>query len=138
MNTVLDFAHPLWKVTLVDNHPEGSVIIVRVHHCIADGISLMQVLLRMTKTAIEEPANQAAMANPNRDDHPVDGEPAIPGKVPQTFARGEVSPIISQTKPGKTASNPGQGTTFRKPNAIEITAAMLRVVFSITRSTYQS
>ena len=45
MNTPLDFTHPLWKVTLVDNHPDGSIIIVRVHHCIADGISLMQVLI---------------------------------------------------------------------------------------------
>jgi NRPS condensation-like uncharacterized protein len=54
MNMPLDFAHPLWKLTLVDNHPDGSIILVRVHHCIADGISLMQVLLQMTQTSTEE------------------------------------------------------------------------------------
>ena len=60
MNTALDFTHPLWKVTLVDNHPDGSIIIVRVHHCIADGISLMQVLLQMTHTLIDAPARYDA------------------------------------------------------------------------------
>lgn len=57
MNTALDFTHPLWKITLVDNHPEGSIIIVHMHHCIGDGISLMQVLLRMTQTPTEVSAN---------------------------------------------------------------------------------
>ncbi len=45
MNTALDFAMPLWKLTLVDNNPEGSLVIVRLHHCIADGISLMRVII---------------------------------------------------------------------------------------------
>src|SRR4030042_4206628 len=67
MNTVLDFAHPLWKLTLVNNHPDGSIIIVRVHHCIADGISLMRVLLQMTHASTEASGVQAPVDNQNRD-----------------------------------------------------------------------
>lgn len=50
MSTQLDFTRPLWQYTLVDNYGNGSAIIARLHHCIADGIALVQVLLSMTTT----------------------------------------------------------------------------------------
>lgn len=48
MNTSLDFNHPLWTVHLVPEYQEGSALIVRIHHCIADGMSLIRVLLSLT------------------------------------------------------------------------------------------
>ena len=58
MNTMLDFTYPLWMVTMVDNYPAGSILVVRVHHCIADGISLLGVLLQMTRPSSEDDADQ--------------------------------------------------------------------------------
>jgi WS/DGAT/MGAT family acyltransferase len=39
----LDKAHPLWQFHLVENYQGGSAMMVRIHHCIADGIALIQV-----------------------------------------------------------------------------------------------
>lgn len=47
-STPLDFNHPLWQIHYVDNYQGGCALIVRIHHCIADGISLVRVLLSLT------------------------------------------------------------------------------------------
>ena len=44
----LDFNHPLWQIHYVDQYRGGCALIVRIHHCIADGISLVRVLLSLT------------------------------------------------------------------------------------------
>ena len=44
----LDESKPLWQMQLVDNYAGGQALIVRIHHCIADGISLIGVLLALT------------------------------------------------------------------------------------------
>jgi len=43
--TPLDHAHPLWQMHLIEHHEDGSAMIVRIHHCIADGIALNAVLM---------------------------------------------------------------------------------------------
>ncbi|MGE5223852.1 MAG: WS/DGAT/MGAT family O-acyltransferase [Omnitrophica WOR_2 bacterium] len=48
MSTQLDFSRPLWQFTLIENYGNGAAVISRLHHCIADGVALMQVLLSMT------------------------------------------------------------------------------------------
>ncbi len=45
MTTPLDPYKPLWQVHLIENYGAGSVILFRIHHCIADGIALVYVLL---------------------------------------------------------------------------------------------
>src|SRR5215470_7162968 len=47
LGTPLDFSKPLWQVHLVER-AEGSAIVSRLHHAIADGIALIQVLLSLT------------------------------------------------------------------------------------------
>ncbi|TAG49383.1 MAG: wax ester/triacylglycerol synthase family O-acyltransferase [Betaproteobacteria bacterium] len=44
----LDKGKPLWQMHLVENYQGGSALISRIHHCIADGIALIGVLLNMT------------------------------------------------------------------------------------------
>src|SRR5215472_5008865 len=44
----LDHRYPLWEFRLVTNYKGGSAVILRIHHCYADGIALIQVLLSMT------------------------------------------------------------------------------------------
>ena len=129
MNTRLDFAYPLWKLTLVDNYPQGSIIITRVHHCIADGISLMQVLLQMTQISPDGPANQIPADNSNRDEHQPNREPATMHTAPQAVDRGQGSPIISSTKAGEVTGKSFRGNLYRIPSSTEIIAAMARIVF---------
>ncbi|MAM00048.1 MAG: wax ester/triacylglycerol synthase family O-acyltransferase [Alteromonadaceae bacterium] len=47
-STHLDPNRPLWQIHHVDNYGEGSALLIRIHHCIADGISLVRVLLSLT------------------------------------------------------------------------------------------
>ena len=55
MSTPLNYSRPLWKFYLVERYGSGSALIARLHHCLADGISLMQVLLSMTSETPDGP-----------------------------------------------------------------------------------
>jgi WS/DGAT/MGAT family acyltransferase len=54
----LDPARPLWQFSVVDNFAGGCAVILRIHHCYADGIALVRVMLSMTDSA---PAGPPAM-----------------------------------------------------------------------------
>ncbi|MCW5853082.1 MAG: wax ester/triacylglycerol synthase family O-acyltransferase [Anaerolineae bacterium] len=47
MSTPLDMSRPLWEFHLVEGYGGGSAIVSRLHHCIADGIALVSVMLSM-------------------------------------------------------------------------------------------
>lgn len=47
-STPLDQSKPLWQFHLVERYGGGSALVSRIHHCYADGIALVQVLLSMT------------------------------------------------------------------------------------------
>lgn len=47
----LDQTKPMWQFHLVERYHGGSAVVARIHHCYADGIALVQVLLSMTDTA---------------------------------------------------------------------------------------
>ena len=49
-STQLSTQRPLWSFHLVENYRDGSAIIVRIHHCYADGIALIRVLLSLADT----------------------------------------------------------------------------------------
>ncbi len=51
----LDYSRPLWKLYLIENYVsdeglQGSAVVARLHHVIADGIALMHVLLSMASS----------------------------------------------------------------------------------------
>ena len=48
MSRPLDTSRPLWDFELIEDYQGGSAIIARIHHCIADGISLVHVLFSLT------------------------------------------------------------------------------------------
>jgi diacylglycerol O-acyltransferase / wax synthase len=60
--TPLDHAHPLWQMHLIEHYEDGSAMIVRIHHCIADGIALNTVLMSTADggTGLPEPAKDQA------------------------------------------------------------------------------
>jgi diacylglycerol O-acyltransferase len=129
MNTPLDFARPLWQFTVVDNHPDGSLMIARVHHCIADGISLMQVFLRMTQSSSQAAARPTAVTNPNGHQPPASGEAAVPLTGLQLADLAVVVPASSKTKSVARTSKPGSPIMYRQPSFAEILAASARIIF---------
>jgi WS/DGAT/MGAT family acyltransferase len=46
---MLDPRRPMWQVHLVERYERGSAWIIRMHHCYADGIAMIRVLLSMTE-----------------------------------------------------------------------------------------
>jgi WS/DGAT/MGAT family acyltransferase len=38
----------LWQFHYIDNYVDGPVVVTRIHHCYADGIALVQVMLTLT------------------------------------------------------------------------------------------
>lgn len=55
VSTPLDPARPRWQFHLVDNYDGGSAIVARIHHCYADGIALVRVMLSMTDATADGP-----------------------------------------------------------------------------------
>lgn len=55
MSTALDFSKPLWHFHLIEGYDGRSVLLTRLHHAIADGIALVQVMLSMTDTEEDAP-----------------------------------------------------------------------------------
>ncbi|MFQ5578485.1 MAG: wax ester/triacylglycerol synthase family O-acyltransferase [Anaerolineae bacterium] len=55
MSTPLDYSKPLWQVHLLENYNGGCALLARLHHCIADGIALMHVLLSLTDDGPDAP-----------------------------------------------------------------------------------
>ena len=54
-NTPLDPDHPLWQFELIDHYEGGSALILRIHHCIGDGIALNAVMMSITDGGMDPP-----------------------------------------------------------------------------------
>ncbi|HEY5188258.1 MAG TPA: wax ester/triacylglycerol synthase family O-acyltransferase [Solirubrobacteraceae bacterium] len=65
MATPLDRNRPLWHVYLVEGFEGGAAIITRMHHCIADGIALAQVMLSLTDSDAEVEQELASTPPPS-------------------------------------------------------------------------
>ena len=51
ISSPLDHDRPLWQAYLIEGRGDGAAILMRIHHCIADGIALARVLLSITDGA---------------------------------------------------------------------------------------
>ena len=63
----MDLSHPMWQVHFIDGLGNGSAVLFRMHHSIADGITLTRVLLSLTTSDSEHagfvaPAGGGAVA----------------------------------------------------------------------------
>lgn len=65
----LDRRHPLWQFHLIEDFDGGSALIARIHHCIADGIALISVMMGLVDGG---PGLPAALDRSRDDDseHP--------------------------------------------------------------------
>lgn len=66
----LDPGKPLWHVYLIEGYGEGSALLWRIHHCIADGIALAEVMLSITDGP-GTPRLSPAVERPEPDRGPV-------------------------------------------------------------------
>jgi diacylglycerol O-acyltransferase / wax synthase len=67
----LDHEQPLWQVHVVDDVAGGSALVMRYHHCIADGTAMMTVMRQLF---------DAAPGTPRRRDAPAQAGPSGRGK----------------------------------------------------------
>lgn len=56
----LDRSRPMWEMHLIDGYQGGSAVYSRLHHALADGIALMQVLLSLTDAAPDDDLAETA------------------------------------------------------------------------------
>ncbi len=95
-STDLDRGHPVWQFHFIERFHGGSAVILRIHHCYADGMAMIRVFLTLTdavanptKTAI--PTDKAAPATRAGDETEAWlGRLAIPGAglLQQAYAEG--------------------------------------------------
>lgn len=72
-STPLDHTRPLWQVVVVDDVEGGSALIMRCHHCIADGTGMMTVIRNLFDTGPDAPIDQQAPAHAAPGGHPTGG-----------------------------------------------------------------
>jgi len=75
-STPLPQRRPLWQFDLVEHFEAGSALVIRIHHCYADGIALIRVMLSMTDAA---PNGPPAMPLPTRKAQRQHGAGDAPG-----------------------------------------------------------
>ena len=112
----LDRRRPLWRFHLVDNYLEGSALILRIHHCYADGIALTQVLLSMTAPSRRRgPAKPAAPARAERDETTLRAPPILGGAVKMALKIGALmidKGVAIWQDPAKALELANQGTAL--------------------------
>jgi diacylglycerol O-acyltransferase len=67
--TALDASRPLWQFELIEDYEGGSALIARVHHCIADGIALISVMLSITDGGNDPPQRRPRKGSKEADDN---------------------------------------------------------------------
>ncbi len=90
----LERSKPLWDMYFIDGPGRGSAVIVRMHHCIADGIALAQVLLSLTDASPSAPGEHRA-------------QPPAGGGQRDSWLRTAVGVPLAVLREGRrTATNP--------------------------------
>jgi hypothetical protein len=62
----LDDRRPLWDVRLVERYDGGSALMVRFHHCIADGLALIAVMHSLVDGCMDPPQRTRRKRAANR------------------------------------------------------------------------
>ncbi len=64
----LDPKRPLWHFALVEDYEGGSALMVRIHHCIADGIALISVTMSLVDGGAPPPERKRRNAPAGAED----------------------------------------------------------------------
>jgi len=121
MSTPLDRAKPLWHMELIEDYLGGSAVVARLHHCIGDGMALVQVLLSLTDEYFD----------PDRFSKPNGSGSALPGP-----AAGLVRALAGTVRVGRrlleecvrTLLRPSHGL-YRLKQGLSVGAALSKILF---------
>jgi WS/DGAT/MGAT family acyltransferase len=117
-STPLDPDRPLWQFTLVD-YGAGSALVTRIHHCYADGIALIQVMLAMT-----HPTAEGSLAAPRRE-----GDEEAPGPEPdfwEQILKPLTGALDSATQMGKGLLDQGRNLAANPREAADAVQEITR------------
>ncbi len=78
----LNTGRPLWTFHLIERYQGGSALIVRIHHCYADGIALMHVLGALADDAPAETGSGLPLSD---TDTTADRTDSVPGLLTQSL-----------------------------------------------------
>ena len=125
----LDRQHPLWQLHLIENYPgpngeKGSALIVRIHHCIADGIALISVTTSLVDGGTPPPERVKKNAPNGAEDWLADAvlKPFTNMTVRALGGAGERT-----AKTLRMLSEPQQGLSNTLSNAVDMAKLALHV-----------
>jgi len=129
--TDIDRRRPMWQFHFVENFQGGTAVILRIHHCYADGTAMIRVFLTLTDPTAEPPAAAAADSAPEResenaagDDSPGPGRLNVPGAALLQRAYAEGAQWLA--KAADFTRNPEQANEIAK-HALGIAGELARV-----------
>ncbi|GAA6143025.1 wax ester/triacylglycerol synthase family O-acyltransferase [Hydrogenophaga sp. 5NK40-0174] len=101
----LDRSHPLWHFELVDGVQGGSAMIARIHHCIADGIALISVMMSLVDDGA--PPKKLSLPSPGVEPDAMDPLDALQSWLADTLVRplGSLTAKTLETAGGGAASS---------------------------------
>jgi WS/DGAT/MGAT family acyltransferase len=123
MTMPLDRSRPLWHACMVDAFGEGAAMIIRIHHCIADGIALARVMLSLTDS---EPD---AGIGPQIDPDDLDRRRSVIGKVADTG----MGAIIGVARAGGAMVSHGVHIAASPPHSASLAGAIARDTATLLR-----
>ena len=120
----LDPDHPLWQFQLVEDVGDGSsALIARIHHCIADGIALIGVMLSITDGGKAPPRRRPKLVDPD--------EPPAPAEEPDWLTDALLRPISNMTVKAIGLAGAGMAksvdTLSKRPHPVDSGLALARM-----------
>lgn len=109
MSTPLDFSKPLWQMHYIEHYGDGSALLMRLHHSIADGIALMHVMLSSTDSDPDAPYPTP----------PESQERHTPGWLESTL-RSALGMVVNARKVTDTLIHEGLETLTNPNHALEL------------------
>lgn len=91
LSTPLDRARPLWQMHLIDDYEGGAAVVVRIHHCIADGIALIRLLFSLTDEEPDVPSVGVSRGSKN-------GVPGPRRNIPEWILRQGMEVILNPSR----------------------------------------
>ena len=109
----LDPEYPLWQFQLVEDVGDGSsALIARIHHCIADGIALIGVMLSITDGGMSPPKRRPKLVDEDE-----------PAEEPDWLTEAFLRPITDMTVKAIALAGAGVAksveTVIKQPNLVD-------------------
>jgi WS/DGAT/MGAT family acyltransferase len=107
--TPLPADRPLWQFHLVADYRGGCAVVARIHHCYADGIALVRVMLSMTDATASGPPAMPFVRSPSAGDD----QPAPPfGPLAEALASTRRIGRLLLARGARVLNEPAQAVAF--------------------------